>query len=253
MLLTRLGIERLWGGGPEGAWPFMQHWVIPATMALAPGSYGYGLDRVPEAGGAVLAANHLSAIDPPLVGSFSRRAIWYMMKSELYDMPLIGEALSWTGAFPIRRRERDREGIRRARLLVDDGHVVGVFAEGTRQRLGYPGQVQPGAAMIAMQQGVPLVPCGLESFGWSRWNPRPCCVVFGEPLPLDDLPRNGRGYKEGSERLRQELLRLWRQAAEAVAGAFPERLPDGTRRSDPLRPGTIVRTDGEIRNVSALD
>ena len=51
-------------------------------------------------GGAVLAANHLSGLDPPLVGSYSRRAIWYMMKSELLDIPVVGEALTWTGAFP---------------------------------------------------------------------------------------------------------------------------------------------------------
>lgn len=253
MLLTRLGIERLWGGGPEGAWPFMQYWVTPATRALAPGSYGYGIDRMPEMGGAVLAANHFAAIDPPLIGAFSRRAIWYMMKAELYDLPFIGEALSWTGAFPIRRGERDREGIRRARRLVEDGHVVGVFAEGTRQRLGYPGEVQPGAAMIAMQQGVPIVPCGLDSFGWSLRNRRSCCVVFGEPLALDDLPRTGRGYKEASERLREALVRLWRQAASAVAAGFPERLADGTLRSSPLPPGTIVRTEGRIRNVGALE
>src|SRR5688572_2501662 len=114
----------------------MKYWVTPATMWLAPGSYGYGAEHVPESGGAVLAANHLSAIDPPLIGAFSRRAVWYMMKSELYEVPLIGEALTWTGGFPIRRGESDRDGIRRARELVRDGHVIGIFAEGTRQRLG---------------------------------------------------------------------------------------------------------------------
>ena len=58
-------------------------------------------------GGAVLAVNHLSAIDPPLVGSFSNRAIWYMMKQELLEIPVVGEALTWTGGVPgPPRRER---------------------------------------------------------------------------------------------------------------------------------------------------
>ena len=109
MLLTRLGIERLWGGGPEGSWAFMRYWVRPATMWLAPGSCGYGLDRVPAAGGAVLAATHLSAIDPPLIGSFSRRAIWYMMKLELAEIPVLGEAPDVVGRIPDpARRERPR-------------------------------------------------------------------------------------------------------------------------------------------------
>lgn len=252
MLLTRLGIERLWGGGPEGAWPFMHGWLIPITIWLTSGSQGYGIDRIPESGGAVVAANHLSAIDPPLIGAFSRRTLWYMMKSELHEVPLVGEALTWTGAFPIRRGESDREGLRRARELVRDGHALGIFAEGTRQRFGYPGPVQPGAAMIAIQEGVPLIPCGVDSFGWSRQNRRTCCVVFGERLPLDDLPRNSRGYREGSERLRAELLRLWRLACEATESDYPDTLSDGTPRGKWVRPWHSISTRGAIRNVAAL-
>jgi 1-acyl-sn-glycerol-3-phosphate acyltransferase len=250
--LTRLGIERLWGGGPEGAYPFMHWHVIPITIWLSRG-VAYGGDRIPRSGGAVLAANHLSAIDPPLVGSFSRRAVWYMMKSELHGVPFVGEALTWTGAFPIRRGESDREGLRRARELVRDGHVVGMFPEGTRQRLGYPGPMHPGAVMIAMNENVPLVPVGVESFGWSRKNRRPCCVVFGEPMRFEGIPHNGRGYKEATELMRVEIVRRWRQAAEARVAGFPEELPDGT----PKTPAMIgfrraVVTKGEIRNVGQL-
>jgi 1-acyl-sn-glycerol-3-phosphate acyltransferase len=254
-LLTRLGIERLWGGGPETAYPRVLRWtVVPYTALWLSPSYGYGLDRLPASGGAVLAANHLSAIDPPLIGSFTRRAIWYMMKSELHEMPFIGEALTWAGAFPIRRGESDREGLRRARELVRDGHVVGMFAEGTRQRLGYPGPMHPGAVMLAMTENVPIVPVGVESFGWSRKNRRPSCVVFGEPMAFDGLPRNGRGYKEATELLRVEIVRLWRQAAEAIVAGFPEQLPDGTPRgkSFSFTVGQGSVTKGKISNVSSL-
>lgn len=228
---TRLGVPWLWGADVEKAWVAMRFNVVPiTTMWLAPGSFAYGRDRIPLAGGAVLAVNHLSAIDPPLVGSFSNRAIWYMMKSELLRIPVVGEALTWTGGFPIRRGESDRDGLRKALELVREGHVIGVFVEGTRQRFGYPGPVLAGAATIAMKAAVPVIPCGLESFGWSRRNRRACCVVYGEPIGFDGLPKNGRGYKEASEILRLEILRLWRQAAEAVADGFPAELPDGTRR-----------------------
>ena len=108
---TRLGVPWIWGADVEKGWVFMRFNVVPITCGLlAPGSHSYGLDRLPETGGAVVAVNHLSAIDPPLVGfSPSNRALWYMMKSELLEIPVVGEALTWTGAFPIRRGESDRE------------------------------------------------------------------------------------------------------------------------------------------------
>jgi 1-acyl-sn-glycerol-3-phosphate acyltransferase len=165
-----------------------------------------------------------------------------MTKAELLAVPVVGQLFTWAGGFPIRRGESDRDGIRTARELVREGRVVGVFAEGTRQRLGYPGPIYPGAVMIAMQEADPVVPVGIESFGWSLGNRRRCCVVFGEPVCFDDLPRNGRGYREASRALEGEILRLWRQAAEAVAAGFPAVLPDGTRRSEWVRPGEGVRT-----------
>ena len=229
----------------------MRWFVAPATMALAPGSHGYGLERMPAQGGVVLAANHLSVLDPPFIGTFSRRGICWMMKSELLEIPVVGEALTWTGAFPIRRGASDREGVRKARELVREGHVVGIFVEGTRQRLGYPGSIQPGALIVAMREHAPVVPCGVESFGWSRRNRRACAVVFGEPMRFDELPLNAKGYREAGERLRLEILRLWRQAAEAVASGFPEELPDGTPRGDWIKPGEEIRVKTP-RRVSGL-
>ena len=250
--LTRLGLPWLWGADVEKAWSFMRWWVAPATMALAPGSVGYGLDRVPASGGAILAPNHLSAIDPPLIGTFSRRGVWWMMKRELLEIPLVGELLTYTGAFPIRRGAPDRDAIRKARQLVREGHMIGVFVEGTRQRFGYPGPIHSGALIIAIREGVPVVPCGVESFGWSLRNPRACCVVFGEPMRFDDVPASGRGYREAAERLEAELLRLWRQAAAASAAGFPPELPDGTPRGGWIKPGQEIRVKSSPRRVSGL-
>jgi 1-acyl-sn-glycerol-3-phosphate acyltransferase len=203
-------------------------------MWLAP-SYAYGLDRVPESGGAVLAANHLSAIDPPLIGTMSPRAIRYMTKVELMRIPVVGQALTSAGAFPVRRGEADREALRIARELVRKGDVVGIFMEGTRQSFGYPGEVQAGAPMIALQEGVPIIPCGVYSFGWSRKRRDACAVVWGQPMLLDGVPKSGRGYKQGARLVAAELVRLWRLAGEAVAEGFPAALSDGSRRSNTYR------------------
>lgn len=229
--LTRLGVPWIWGADVEKGWVFMRYNVVPLTTRwFAPGSYSYGLERLPTTGGAVLAINHLSAIDPPLVGSFSNRTIFYMAKHEILQIPIVGEALTWTGGFPVRRGNSDREGLRTACELVRAGHVVGVFVEGTRQRFGHPGVVHSGAAMIAMKEGVPLVPVGVETFGWSRKNRRACSVVWGEPMSLAGIACNGQGYKKAAELMRLEILGLWRQAAEAVATGFPPALQDGTPR-----------------------
>ncbi|HEY3106603.1 MAG TPA: lysophospholipid acyltransferase family protein [Gaiellaceae bacterium] len=230
MFLTRLGIPKLWREDPETLWPYARYLVAPVTLWLAP-SYAYGQERVPMTGGGVVAANHLSAIDPPLIGALSPRTIYYMTKKELLDVPLVGDVLMWTGAFPVRRGEGDRESLRLAREVARDGHFVGIFVEGTRQRFGHPGEVLPGAMMIALQEGVPIIPCGVYSFGWSRKNHMPCAVVWGDPIELDGLPRSGRGYKQAAEIVGKEITRLWRLAGEAVAHGFPEELSDGAQRA----------------------
>jgi 1-acyl-sn-glycerol-3-phosphate acyltransferase len=235
MLLTRLGIPRLWGGKPEAAWHFARMAVIPIMRALAP-TAGYGSERIPPTGGAVLAANHFSGLDPTLIGIYSTRPLYYMAKIELLSVPVVGEFLRWTGAFAVRRGVGDRDSIRVARWLAREGHVVGMFMEGTRQRFGYPGPVHPGAVMIALQERVPVIPCGLDSFGWSFSNRRPCAAVFGEPISLDGVPATGRGYKEGALIVERAIQRLWRLAVEAAAHGLPAVLSDGTHRTPTIWP-----------------
>ena len=233
VFLTRLGIPKLWREDPEVLWPYLRYAIAPIVLWLAP-TYAYGVERVPKSGGGVVAVNHLSAIDPPLVGATCPRPVYFMTKAELLAMPVVGELLSWTGAFPVRRGEGDRESLRQARQIARDGDLVGVFVEGTRQKLGYPGRVLPGGMMIALQERVPIVPCGVHSFGWSRRNRQPCAVVWGEPLDLNDLPRSGQGYKQAADIVGAEIRRLWRHAAEAVAAGFPPETDSGARRTESL-------------------
>ena len=228
-MLTELGLYKLWREDPERAQIFARVWLPTVIRLLAP-SYAYGLDRMPATGGLVVAVNHFSTLDPAFVGHFSKRALYFMAKVELLEVPLAGEILRWIGSFAVRRGEGDRDSIRVARWLIQEGHVVGMFMEGTRQRFGYPGPGHPGAAMLAIREGVPVVPCGIDTFRWSLRNPRPCSIVWGDPIDLGGLGANARGYREGAEIIGAEILRLWRQAAEAVMNGFPAGLPDGTPR-----------------------
>jgi 1-acyl-sn-glycerol-3-phosphate acyltransferase len=213
----------------------MRYVVSPVVRLLTP-SVCYGVERVPLSGGAVIAANHLSAIDHPLLGQHCPRSIYFIAKQELLAIPLVGEVLAWTGVFPVRRGEADRDALRRGRELVRAGKAVGVHLEGTRQRFGHPGVFKGGGLLIALGENVPVVPAGIESFGWSPANRRPCVVVWGEPIDLAQLPRGRRGIDAAIGLVGPEIVRLWRQACEAIAGGLPPALPDGTRRTGAIRP-----------------
>jgi 1-acyl-sn-glycerol-3-phosphate acyltransferase len=223
-------VPEVWFRNPETGWRVGRMFVPRIAVWLAPAA-GYGVERVPLAGGGVVAANHFSGIDHPLIGGFSPRTIYFLAKAELLDVPVVGAALRSLGVFGVRRGEGDRDALRHARELAREGNLVGVHLEGTRQRFGHPGPMHPGGLMIAMQEGVPVIPCGLDTFGWSPTNRRKCAVVWGEPMRLDDLPRNRKGYAEAVEVVGAEIVRLWRLAAEASAAGLPPRLPDGAERS----------------------
>lgn len=219
-----------WSGDPEAGWKVGRTFVPRIAVLLAPAA-GYGVERIPLEGGAVVAANHFSGIDHPLIGGFSPRTIYFLAKAELLEVPVVGAALRSLGVFGVRRGEGDRDALRHARKLAREGNLVGVHLEGTRQRFGHPGPMHPGGLMIAMQEGVPVIPCGLDTFGWSPANRRLCAVVWGDPMRLDDLPRNRRGYSQATEIVGSAIVRLWRQAAHAAAEGLPPELPDGAKRS----------------------
>ena len=170
----------------------------------------YGKDRIPPIGGLVVALNHLSWIDIPLFAMANPRNTYFVAKAEAHRVPGLGEFIRAFGSFSVRRGESDREAVRRMREVVREGKVLGVFAEGTRQRSGEPGPVQPGAAMVALQEDVPVV-CGAirGSFEWRLGNFAPVSIAWSEPLRLPGHARGARGYREASEEIRVELRRLW--------------------------------------------
>jgi len=170
----------------------------------------YGAERVPPTGGLVVASNHFSWIDPPALGAACPRTLYYMAKVEAHRVPGLGELMRAFGAFSVRRGESDRDAVRTMRQIVRDGHALGLFVEGTRQRSGVPGPVQPGAAMVAINEGVPVIPVVLHgSQSWRIGNFHPVSLAWGLPLDFAGLPRGGKGYREASVEIEREIRRLW--------------------------------------------
>jgi 1-acyl-sn-glycerol-3-phosphate acyltransferase len=182
----------------------------------------YGRERMPRKGGIVVALNHFSWVDIPAYGWATPRPLYYLAKAEAHAVPVAGAYLRLFGSFAVRRGESDREAVRRMREIVRGGEALGVFAEGTRQRSGVPGPVQPGAAMVALNEDVPVV-CGAihGSQTWEPWNLRPVSVVWGEPMRFAGLPAGSKGYREASEQIRAELHRLWSWLVEQHAAGRP--------------------------------
>jgi 1-acyl-sn-glycerol-3-phosphate acyltransferase len=170
----------------------------------------YGAERVPRDGGLVVASNHFSWIDPPVLGTAIPRTLYYMAKVEAHRVPGLGQLMRSFGAFAVRRGESDRDAVRTMRQIVRDGHALGLFVEGTRQRSGVPGPVQPGAAMVAINEEAPVICAAIYgSYEWRLGNFRPVSVAWSSPLTFDGLPRGGKGYKEASAEIEREIRKLW--------------------------------------------
>jgi 1-acyl-sn-glycerol-3-phosphate acyltransferase len=169
----------------------------------------YGQERIPRDGPLVLCFNHFSWLDPWAIGTKIPRTVYYIAKQEAHDTPLMGPFIRLFGTQPIRRGESDREAIRAMREIVRRGDALGMFPEGTRQKRE-PGPVRSGAAMIAVQENVPVI-CGAihGTQDWRFGNFHPVSVAFGEPFTLDRYPRNSQGYRAAAEEIREELRRLW--------------------------------------------
>lgn len=142
-----------------------------------------GRENIPLTGPVVIAANHVSLLDPPLVGTCSTRAVRFMAKEELFTFPL-GAIYSSLGAFAVKRGASDRNAIKTALGILKAGGVLGIFPEGTRSLDGKLGNAEPGALAIASKAGALVVPTaviGSKLEGRKSLWPQ-MKVVYGEPL-----------------------------------------------------------------------
>ncbi|HEY7397995.1 MAG TPA: lysophospholipid acyltransferase family protein [Gaiellaceae bacterium] len=210
----------------QAAWRYGRPTIGGATRLLAR-PVAFGRERVPATGGLVYAINHLHWIDIPVVGVVSPRNVDFVAKVEAMKYPGVGDFIRLFGTIAVRRGESDRDAVRLMRQAARDGRVVGLFVEGTRQKSGRPGKAQPGAAMVALQEDVPVVPVAI--YGTQLWrigNFKPCSVAFGEPVSFPGLPRNGRGYKEATAEIERRLNVLFDWLADVhLRGREPGLLP----------------------------
>jgi 1-acyl-sn-glycerol-3-phosphate acyltransferase len=158
------------------------------------------IDEIPKTGPVIIAANHSSNLDVPVLGSslmprIGRRFQW-LGKRELFDWPVVGWIAREGGVHAIERGAADVEAFRLAARLLDDGHALFVFPEGTRSHDGKLGEGRDGVSVLALRTGAPIVPVGVTG-SYERWPrgqklPHPggrVTVRVGSPFRLaDELP-----------------------------------------------------------------
>ena len=164
-----------------------------------------GLENVPKQGPLVLAPNHFSQMDHFFAGVYLRRKIRFMAKSQLFGPPVLTYIYKHGGVFPVRRGHHDEVAIETARILVEQGEMLLVYAEGGRQRSGELGEPKPGIGRIALETGAPIVPVCIHGSErarqWTRLRFPKVTVQFGEPLafPVERDPSRERQLEVATE------------------------------------------------------
>ncbi len=149
---------------------------------------------VPRTGGFIVAANHASYLDIPLLGCGMRRRAWFLGRSDLFPVPGLKAICQWLGWIPLKTGRFDRDAFGKAVSLIKEGKVVVIYPEGSRSADGRLQSPKPGIGMIVAQTGCPVVPAYLKGTfdvlppgaTWPHFGP--VTVIYGDSLVF---PRNG--------------------------------------------------------------
>lgn len=166
-----------------------------------------GRENFPNSGPVIVVSNHISNWDPLMVGAAMPRQVGFLAKEELFRVPIVGFLLKTWGIIPLKRGRGDREALSKSLELLKDGKVIGIFIEGKRN-LKNPETMlkpQPGAAMIALKSGVPVVPVAVINTNRVLRSFKRIKVFIGKPIQfaskaeLEGLEKKEQYSKIGKE------------------------------------------------------
>jgi CMP/dCMP kinase len=184
----RAAIEARQATAPRSRFYASMRVLAVGIMRAMFGLEATGTEHVPARGPVLLVSNHSSLLDPPLVGGASPRQLTFLAKAELFRVPGFGRLIHALNARPVRREGADAAALRMALRVLEQGGALLVFPEGTRGAEGELREAKPGAALLAVLSGAPVVPVLVRGSGraWPRGRrlPRPAKVrvAFGPPL-----------------------------------------------------------------------
>jgi 1-acyl-sn-glycerol-3-phosphate acyltransferase len=143
-----------------------------------------GKENIPNKGPVIICSNHISNLDPPIVGITSPRDIHFMAKGELFENKAIGWLMRRIKAFPVKRGMKDRQALRDGLQVLKDNHTLGLFPEGTRSKTGQLREGLAGAGFFALRSSAIVIPCAI--IGEYKLF-RKVRVIYGKPVNLEQL------------------------------------------------------------------
>ncbi|HET9029564.1 MAG TPA: lysophospholipid acyltransferase family protein [Candidatus Aquilonibacter sp.] len=163
----------------------------------------YGKENVPRTGPVILAANHVSWLDPPIVGAYFPRRVNYMAKKELFEIKWLGPLIATMGAFPVDREGSARPAIKHAVDILKGGGCVGIFPEGGRNVEGDK-EAQTGVALLAALTGAVVVPAAIINSERLKERPKPPVkVIYGKPM---SLPQDRKATREDLAAFTEQIM-----------------------------------------------
>ena len=164
-----------------------------------------GRYNVPSKGPFIIAANHLSWVDVPLIPAYLPLKVVYMAKEETFYSK-VGWLVRFLGAFPVKRGEGDRQAIRAADEQLKAGRVLVIFPEGTRSKTHTLGMAHAGLGMVALRSNVPVVPVAIwgSEKALKKFGAR-ITISYGEPMILK--PKGSKITREDIDNATQEVMR----------------------------------------------
>ena len=169
-------------------------------------------NKIPKEGRYIIAANHISGLDPITVGIGQKRCIRFMAKAELFKSSFISWLLTKLGAFPVERGKGDWDSINKAKEMIDNGDAIGIFIEGTRSRSGELLRPKSGAVLLAYQMNCSIVPVSITYRTKKKHFFSRMYVTFGDPVTTEELGiKTGvpREYREASRVLMEKIKVMW--------------------------------------------
>lgn len=164
-----------------------------------------GTEHFPKEGGVLLCANHISNLDPPVVGITAPRPIHFMAKEELFRAPVLKTLLPPLHAFPVKRGMSDRQALRTGIDVLKQGHVLGIFPEGTRSKDGKLQKGLSGVGFFALRTDAQVVPCAIIG----PYRPlKKLKVVYGKPMDMSSLRERKASPEEVTEYIMSHIQAL---------------------------------------------
>jgi 1-acyl-sn-glycerol-3-phosphate acyltransferase len=181
-----------------------------------------GAENIPRTGAFILASNHISYFDPPLVGCCITREVYFFAKKELFSFKPFGFILNRVNARPVKRGAIDRAALETAIEILKAGNGLTVFPEGTRSKADDFLPVKPGVGMIARQAEVTIVPAFIHGANrlWDCfWGKTRLAVKYGAPISADwikSIPVDKKGYEAIADEIMARIRELKKDHKKVV-------------------------------------